>query len=68
MRELLLYSSFIISFYDISPPRGQAWEEPATCKRAASRYPVKPVKVWIKKRVFDTNSKSKSDSKAENAD
>ncbi|KAG6048355.1 hypothetical protein E4U17_007175 [Claviceps sp. LM77 group G4] len=67
MRELLLYSSFIISFYDICPPGGQVWEEPATCKRAASRYPVKPVRVWIKKRVFDTNSKSKSDSKSENA-
>ncbi|KAG6005351.1 hypothetical protein E4U21_000202 [Claviceps maximensis] len=53
MRELLLYASFIISFYDIIPPEGKSWEEPMTCKRAASRYPVKPVKVWIKKRSFD---------------
>ncbi|KAG5980790.1 hypothetical protein E4U55_003661 [Claviceps digitariae] len=52
MRELLLYSSFIISFYDIVPPEGQGWEEPTTCKRAASRHPVKPVRVWIKKRDF----------------
>ncbi|KAG6019948.1 hypothetical protein E4U41_003026 [Claviceps citrina] len=50
MRELLLYASFIISFYDMIPPEGQTWEEPVTCKRAASRHPAKPVRVWIKRR------------------
>ncbi|KAG5929819.1 hypothetical protein E4U53_002356 [Claviceps sorghi] len=56
MRELLLYASFVISFYDIVPPQGQSWDEPTTCKRAVSRHPIKPVRVWIKKRDFESKS------------
>ncbi|KAK2606251.1 hypothetical protein QQS21_003299 [Conoideocrella luteorostrata] len=50
LREMLLYVSMIISYYDMVPPEGAGWDEPATCKRAASRYPTKPIKVWIKRR------------------
>lgn len=50
LREMLLYSSTIISLYDMMPPEGGSWGEPETYKRAATRYPKNPIKVWIRRR------------------
>ncbi|TWU75881.1 hypothetical protein ED733_005692 [Metarhizium rileyi] len=52
LREILLYAAMILSFYDIVPPGGGPWEEPELSKRAVTRHPSKPIKVWIKRRHF----------------
>lgn len=50
LREMLLYSAIIVSFYDMQPPKGQSWEAPRTYKSVATRHPKTPIKVWIKRR------------------
>ncbi|KAM4057864.1 cytochrome p450 [Hirsutella rhossiliensis] len=50
LREMLLYSAIIITFYDMQPPKGQSWEAPKTYKPMATRHPKTPIKVWIKRR------------------
>lgn len=50
MREMLLYTAVIVSLYDMQPPRGQSWEAPRTVRRAATRRPAAPIKVWISRR------------------
>lgn len=60
LREMLLYSAIIISFYDMQPPNGQSWEEPKTYKLAATRHPKKDVKVWIKRRVLPKSTETRS--------
>ncbi|KJZ76815.1 hypothetical protein HIM_03692 [Hirsutella minnesotensis 3608] len=50
VREMLLYSAMIITFYDMRPPQGQSWEIPKTFKPVATRRPKTPIKVWIKRR------------------
>lgn len=59
MREMLLYASFIISFYDMIPPEGGSWEDPGTRKRAVTRHPTRPVKVWIRRRNITSEPASK---------
>ena len=59
LREMLLYSAIIISFYDMQPPKGQGWEEPKTHKQAATRHPDKDIKVWIKRRVLPKSTEMK---------
>ncbi|KHO02108.1 cytochrome P450 [Metarhizium album ARSEF 1941] len=50
LREMLFYTAMIVSFYDMVPPEGQRWEEPGLSKRAVTKHPTKPIKVWIKRR------------------
>ncbi|EFY92536.1 cytochrome P450 [Metarhizium acridum CQMa 102] len=54
LREMLFYAAMVLSFYDMVPPEGKSWEEPELSKRAVTKHPVKPIKVWIKRR--DVNS------------
>lgn len=60
LREMLLYSAMILSFYDMSPPDGQSWEEPELCKRAATKHSKNPIMVWIKRRDLSAQTGSKS--------
>ncbi|KAJ6441127.1 Actin cytoskeleton-regulatory complex protein end3 [Purpureocillium lavendulum] len=54
LREIMLYSAIIVSFYDMEPPHGQGWELPKTYKLTATRHPKTPVKVWIKRRTHSS--------------
>lgn len=50
LREILLYTAAIVTFYDMQAPKGGSWSEPQTRKLVANRHPKKPLKVWIKRR------------------
>lgn len=50
LRELMLYTAVILSFYEIEAPEGLGWMMPKTEKRAATRHPLKPLTVWVKRR------------------
>jgi hypothetical protein len=50
LREMLFYTAMILSHYDIVPPEGKHWEEQELRKRAVTKHPTKPIKVWIKRR------------------
>ncbi|PHH89960.1 hypothetical protein CDD83_4850 [Cordyceps sp. RAO-2017] len=62
LREMLLYSAIIISFYDMQPPSGQSWEHaPKTYKTVATRHPKAPIKVWIRRREQPVEGQEKSE-------
>ncbi|RFU78993.1 cytochrome p450 [Trichoderma arundinaceum] len=50
LREMLLYTAAIITFYDMQPPKGSSWSVPQTRQLVANKHPKKPFKVWIKRR------------------
>ena len=50
LREMLLYTAVIISFYDMEPAQGRAWEAPQTYRLAATRHPKTPIRVRIRRR------------------
>lgn len=49
-REMVMFTSILISLYDIKPPEGKGWKIPKTDKKVGTRYPRSPIKVWIKRR------------------
>ncbi|OAQ66128.2 cytochrome P450 [Pochonia chlamydosporia 170] len=56
LREMLYFTGMILSFYDLVPPEGTSWEEPKLSKRAVTKQPAKPIKVWIRRRTIHTQS------------
>ncbi|KAH6605776.1 cytochrome p450, partial [Trichoderma cornu-damae] len=44
LREMLLYTAAIISFYDMQPPKGGSWSVPQTRKLVANKHPKRPFK------------------------
>lgn len=61
LREILLYTAAIITFYDMQPPKGGSWGEPQTRKLVANRHPKKPLKVWVKRRGQVAEGEQKED-------
>lgn len=57
LREMLIYTSVLISLYDVEPVGGGRWPTPKTVKAAASKHPAKPVRVWIKRREVAAETK-----------
>lgn len=51
-REMMMFTSILISMYDIKAPEGKDFQIPKTEKKVATRYPCKPMRVWIKRREF----------------
>lgn len=62
LREILLYTAAIITFYDMQAPKGGPWSEPQTRKLVANRHPKKPLKVWIRRRGQLAEGEGKEDS------
>lgn len=56
LREMLLYTAIIITFYDMVAPEGEGWKQPQTYKPVATRHPTKPLKVWVKRRGAEPTS------------
>lgn len=51
LREMLIYTAVIVTFYDIEPAGGR-WAVPKLEPRAASKHSITPIRGWIKKREF----------------
>lgn len=62
LREILLYTAAVITFYDMQAPKGGSWSEPQTRKLVANRHPKKSLKVWIKRRGQLARDEGKEDS------
>ncbi|KAM5345833.1 hypothetical protein ACJ41O_011694 [Fusarium nematophilum] len=50
LRKMLMYTSVLISLYDIAPTGGQKWPDPILVKGAVSARPWRPVRLGIKRR------------------
>lgn len=59
LREMLLYTAAIITFYDMQPPKGGPWPVPRTRKLVANKHPKKPLKVWIKRRKLPAEGEAR---------
>ncbi|KAI5458601.1 cytochrome P450 [Mariannaea sp. PMI_226] len=55
MRNVLLFTSVIISLYDVQPPDGGEWSLPWISKGPVSSSLVRPLRVWISRRVTSEN-------------
>lgn len=49
MREVILFTSILITLYEIHPAGGQ-WKVPRTTKPVTTKYPTTPIRVWISRR------------------
>ena len=49
-REMLAYTAVILSLYDITSPKGKPWKKTKLRKSSGTRYPKRPLRVWIKRR------------------
>lgn len=58
VREMMFYSAVILSLYDIQAPEGEGWKVPKTETRAATRHPLQPLRVWVKRRDLQTEDES----------
>lgn len=58
VREMMMYSAVILSMYDIQPPEGQSWTVPKMETRSATRHPLQPLRVWMKRREIATEGES----------
>lgn len=61
LREMLLFTAAIITFYDIQPPRGEPWNVPQMRKLVANKHPKTSLKVWIKRREQPAEGGEKED-------
>lgn len=52
LREMLVYTAFIITMYEMQPAGGKEWKVPKTVKQASAKHPAKKIKVWIKRRAL----------------
>ncbi|KPM40290.1 hypothetical protein AK830_g6299 [Neonectria ditissima] len=50
LRKMLMYTSVLISLYDIEPAGRGKWSIPVVTKGPVSSQPALPVRVWIKRR------------------
>ncbi len=51
-REMMIFSAAILSLYEFVAPEDKGWTLPKTEKRAATRHPLKPLTVWVRRKKF----------------
>ena len=50
LREMLIYTAMIITMWDMEPAGGGSWGSLKSNKVIGGEVPVKPLKVWIRRR------------------
>ncbi len=50
VKEILIFTAAIFTFYDIEPAGGGPWKLPSYGRAAGTKRPVGGMKVWIRRR------------------